>query len=201
MAGLVEGLVPPSLEEEDLIGNTSAATTHPVSGALGSDDEEPPEEVINQAAPKDFARGLEAAAEVDRAREQQEAPMTRKRQRKNEAAAAAETTNTEDAKDSALLGEGNGAEFFWQKEESKPVLDALRQQEEKRRKRHKAGKVEKDGVVLVRSDHILTAKDAHGHASDFLQRELFERRKRIRNPKDTRDRNQKGRMLGVHRME
>jgi len=201
LAGQVEELMPPALEEDDHIGDTSVATAALVSETVGSDDEGPPEEMVNQAAPEGFAVGLQEAAAAEEARAQQEPPVSRKRQRKAAAAAAAgaETTAAEGAKDGAHRSDGSSAEFFWQKEESKTVLDALRQQEEQRRKRHQAGRVEKNGVELVSLDHALTAKEAHGHASVFLQQELFERRKRTRNPGDTWDRNRKGHRLGVHR--
>lgn len=198
LAGQVEELLPPALEEDDHIGNTSSATAPPASETVGSDDEGPPEEMVNKATPEGFAAGLQEAAAAEEARAQLEPPMTRKRQRRAAAVAAAETTAKEGAKQGEPLSEGSGAQFFWQKEESKAVLDALRQHEEQRRKRHQVGKVEKDGVVLVSLDHAPTAKEAHGHASDFLQQELFDRRKRTRNPKDTWDRNRKGHRLGVH---
>ncbi|CAE7799327.1 ANK1 [Symbiodinium sp. CCMP2456] len=85
-------------------------------------------------------------------------------------------------------GDGTKQLNLWQDPENQELLQALKIEDQEKRKRH-AGttQMEKHGVTL-RSD-AAQAHDRGGHAADFLQKELFGNRKRKRNVADRYDRN------------
>mmetsp|Transcript_47058 Transcript_47058/g.87988 ORF Transcript_47058/g.87988 Transcript_47058/m.87988 type:complete len:200 (-) Transcript_47058:26-625(-) len=145
-------------------------------GQLGEgaadDDDGPPEEVTTRLGVEE---GVEEEADADAAPAKKPTGKAR--------------TN---AKDSETAKK---SKYLWEDPANQELLQALRQEDQERRKRPSlTSKMEKDGVTLLADDACPAAHDRS--ASDFLQEELFGGRKRKRTVNDRHDRNILG---GVNR--
>merc|ERR1712222_188741 len=89
------------------------------------------------------------------------------------------------------------ADFFWQEEDNQNLLATIREQDQKKRKRRTGqGKIEKDGITLVRDSELLADAEP-ASAQDFFAQELFGRRKRTRTMADRHDRSKPGVNVGT----
>jgi len=177
-----------------------ASGTAPVGMEEEDDDDSAPEEVTNERPPelKLPGEGKEDLAQKKKTRRGRKTKAQLAARAAGQAGAAGlpATGAEDDEAEEDQEEEDDGKAPIYEDPENRALLESLRDEDERRRERRRGGqRIEKNGFVLTLADAAgtLLGAAAPDDAKDFLQKEMFQNRKRKRKLGEKNDRG-----LGAH---